>query len=116
MAREYPDSARLLVKRLTDPGRGRWSFPGGLLELGENIREAAKREVREETGLDTEIDCLVDVEENITCDEDGKIRFHYMLVDFLDHPVGGTLLHNTDAADVRWVCRTKIDKRARYPS
>ncbi len=122
MDREYPkhpmvgvgmvikeNNKILLVKRKRDPGKGRWSVPGGLLELGEKARDGAIREVREETGLDTEIDRLIDVEENITVDEEGKIRFHYVLVDFLGHPIGGVLAPNTDAADARWVDMNEID-------
>ncbi len=123
MEREYPkqpmvgvgmvvkDNDRiLLVKRKRDPGRGRWSIPGGLLELGERVRDGAKREVKEETGLETEIDGLIDVEENISCDENGKIRFHYVLVDFLGHPISGNLEPATDAEEARWIYLSEIDE------
>jgi len=123
VGREYPkfpvvgvgllvrDGDRIvLVKRERDPGKGCWSIPGGLLELGERARDGAKREIREETGLEVEIDGLIDVEENITYDEDGRVRFHYVLVDFLGHPVGGTLRPGTDVNEARWVCLREIDK------
>jgi len=123
MEREYPkypivgvgmvvkDGDKIVVvKRKWDPGKGRWSIPGGLLELGEKIRDGAKREVKEETGLETEIDGLIDVEENISYDINNKIRFHYVLVDFFGHPTGGNLRPATDAEDVRWVYLNEIDE------
>ena len=100
----------LLVKRENEPGKGRWSIPGGLLELGERVRDGAKREIKEETGLDVEIDRLIDVGENITYDENSRIRFHYVLVDFLGHPVGGSLKPDTDVKEARWVHLKEVDE------
>ncbi|MEM2094426.1 MAG: NUDIX hydrolase [Candidatus Bathyarchaeia archaeon] len=92
----------LLVKRENEPGKGLWSVPGGVLELGETVREGAKREIREETGIDVEFDRLLDVLDNIIYDEKGVICFHYVLVEFLGHPVGGSLAAATDVREARW--------------
>lgn len=104
------DDKILLVKRERDPGKGRWSIAGGLLELGERVWDGAKREVEEETGLEVDIDRLIDVEENISYDENGRVRFHYVLVDFLGHPTGGNLRPATDVVDACWICLNEIDK------
>ncbi|MFQ6075652.1 MAG: NUDIX hydrolase [Candidatus Bathyarchaeia archaeon] len=98
----------LLVKRASEPSKGLWSIPGGLVELGERVKEAAMREVEEETGLDVEIDRLLDVIDNIIRDDEGKVLYHYIIVDFLGHPVGGELKIASDVADARWVRANEI--------
>jgi mutator protein MutT len=100
----------LLVRRAAEPAKGEWSVPGGIIELGEKMRDAARREVREETGLDVEIDDVLDVVDNISYDESGRVQFHYALVDFLAHPVGGRLKASSDAAEARWVRISDLDK------
>jgi ADP-ribose pyrophosphatase len=97
------DDEVLLVKRGSEPARGLWSIPGGLVELGEGVLEAGKREVEEETGLKIEVDALLDVIDNIIRDEKGGVRYHYVLIDFLGHPVGGELKVASDIMDARWV-------------
>jgi len=81
----------LVVLRENEPGKGLWSVPGGVLELGETTLEGAKREIREETGVEAEFDRLLDVVDSITRDEKGVICYHYVLIEFLGHPVGGRL-------------------------
>lgn len=93
----------ILVKRENEPGKGLWSIPGGMLELGERLQDGAKREVKEETGLDVEIDRLLDVLDNIICDDQGRVCYHYVLVDYLCHPVGGELKAATDVGAIQWV-------------
>ena len=113
MKREYPKlpmvavgavvkkgSSIILVKRTHEPGKGFWSIPGGLVELGEPVKDAVKREVREETGLEVKIDKLIDVIDNIIYDRSRRLKFHYVLIDFLVHPVGGEL---QDASKTRWI-------------
>jgi len=99
----------LLVKRESEPGKGRWSIPGGLLEIGELLRDGAKRETKEETGIDVEINDLLDVIDNIVRDEEGKVCYHYVLVDFLGHPVGGQLQPGTDVKEARWASIIELD-------
>lgn len=91
----------LVVRRSHPPARGQWSFPGGRLEPGERLRACARREVREETGLDVEVGPLVDVVE-ILADEEGA-AYHYVVLDYLARRVGGTLTPGDDASEARWV-------------
>jgi len=99
-----PDGNRvLLVRRAYEPGQGLWSVPGGLVEVGETVEEAVKREVEEETGVAVSVDRLIAVLDNIIRDEDGKVRFHYVLIDYLAHPVGGEARPSKETLDVRWV-------------
>lgn len=93
----------LLVKRANVPGRGLWSVPGGLVKLGEMVQDAALREVKEETGLKVEIDGIFNVVDHVSRDSRGKVRYHYVIVDFRGHPVGGMLRASSDSLDVRWI-------------
>ncbi|MEM2876193.1 MAG: NUDIX hydrolase, partial [Candidatus Bathyarchaeia archaeon] len=89
--------------RHAPPKAGYYSIPGGLVEVGEEVQEAAKREVLEETGLIIEVERLIDVIDNIVRDEDGRVKYHYVIVDYLAKPIGGELKKSSDAADVKWV-------------
>jgi ADP-ribose pyrophosphatase YjhB (NUDIX family) len=119
MKREYPESPLvgvgavivddhreekrvLLIRRGTAPLLGEWSLPGGVLECGETLREAVAREAREETGLVVETDEMLGVYERLIRGDEGRVRYHYVLIDFLCRPVGGDLEAGSDAADVRW--------------
>jgi len=93
----------LLVQRLNEPSRDRWSLPGGMVELGEMVREAARREVQEECGLQVEPGEVLAVVDNIVRDEAGRIRFHYVLIDLLAEYVSGELVAASDIGDARWV-------------
>ena len=92
----------LLVKRANEPLKGEWSLPGGAVDVGETLEDAMRREVREETGLDVEVGPIVDVLDRIRRDPDGRVRFHYVLVDFLCRPCGGTLQCASDAEEALW--------------
>ncbi len=92
----------LLVKRKNDPNRGRWALPGGLVELGERVEDAVRREVREEVGLDIHLEGLLDVVNDIHYDDRCKVRYHYILVDFLAKPTGGRLRLNSESSSSRW--------------
>jgi 8-oxo-dGTP diphosphatase len=89
----------LLVKRGYPPSKGRWSIPGGHVEIGETILEAARRELEEETGIIGEPLGVVNVDDAITIDERG-VRYHYVLITVLLKRVGGTLRPGGDAVDV----------------
>ena len=115
MKREYPDSPLigagaiivadgrvLLVKRGRPPLVGEWSIPGGVLELGETVREAAVREAREETCLTVEPTELLGVYDRILRDDEGRILYHFVLIDFLCRPVAGKAQAADDADEVRW--------------
>jgi mutator protein MutT len=121
MGREYPDNPLvgvgaviveqnrvLLIRRGTAPLLGEWSLPGGVLECGETLREAVVRETREETGLVVETHEMLGVYERLIPDDEGRVRYHYVLIDFLCRPVGGDLNAGSDAADVRWFTRDEL--------
>jgi ADP-ribose pyrophosphatase YjhB (NUDIX family) len=90
----------LLVKRRFEPLAGRWSLPGGALEVGETLAEGLAREMKEETGLDVEVGPVVDVFDRITRDEQGRARFHYVLVDYLCSIREGAPVAGSDVAEV----------------
>jgi 8-oxo-dGTP diphosphatase len=96
----------LLVQRGTEPAKGKWSIPGGLIDVGESLREAVAREVLEETGLVVEPIELIELLDRIHRDGD-RVRYHYVIADYLCRVVGGTLLAASDADAVRWVERAE---------
>jgi 8-oxo-dGTP diphosphatase len=98
----------LLVKRNHPPIQGQWSIPGGVLEVGELVRDAAVREAREETGFVVEAGELLGVFDRILRHADGRVQYHYLLVDFLCRPVAGELRAGSDADDVRWFVREEL--------
>jgi len=94
----------LLEKRKNEPGRGQWSIlGGGLVELGESVEQTAIREVKEETGLEVERPEHIDVVDNIDLDEEGKVRYHFIIIDYLVKLKGGNVEASSDAAELRWV-------------
>jgi 8-oxo-dGTP diphosphatase len=100
----------LLVKRAHEPLQGEWSVPGGAVDIGETLEEAIRREVREETCLDIEVGPIVDVLDRIRYDPDGRVKFHYVLVDFVCRPVGGTLQCASDAEEATWAERAHLGR------
>ena len=120
--REFPDAPRvgvgavvlhedrvLLVCRGRPPGVGKWSLPGGLLDLGERLEEAVAREVEEESGLRVQVLGLCGVIDRVVAAEppaeDGTalVRYHWVIIDYVAAVVGGELRAGSDAADARWV-------------
>jgi ADP-ribose pyrophosphatase YjhB (NUDIX family) len=99
----------LLEKRKNEPGKGKWSVPGGLIELGEKAEQTAAREVLEETGLAVEKPELIDVVDNVDLDEKGKVRYHFIIIDFFMKLRGGTLEAASDAAELRWVRLDEVE-------
>ena len=127
--REYPDRPLvgvggvvldgekvLLVRRGQEPLRGEWSLPGGLVEVGESLTQALRREIAEETGLSIHVGGIVKVLDRITRDKHGRVRFHYVLVDFLCRVEGGQLRAATDASEARWVPRHELAQYALRPA
>ena len=96
------DGKALIVKRAHEPRKGEWSLPGGRVELGETLVDAARREIFEETGLEVAVGDIVEVFDRIHTHED-RIRYHFVIVDFLCAWTGGTLAPGDDATDAAWV-------------
>ena len=99
----------LLIQRGKPPRIGQWSLPGGVQELGETVFEAAHREVEEETGIEIDILGLVDVVDSIRRDEDGRVEYHYTLVDLAAEWLHGESRPGSDAAAVKWIGIEQID-------
>jgi ADP-ribose pyrophosphatase YjhB (NUDIX family) len=93
----------LLVKRGHAPLKGEWSLPGGSVELGESLEAALEREALEETGLRIAVGPVVEVFDRIDRDPDGRIAYHFVIVDFACTVTGGQLTPGSDADDARWV-------------
>ena len=99
----------LLEKRSNEPSKGKWTIPGGLVELGENIEQAVIRETKEETCLDVENPRLIDVIDNVDLDETGKVKYHFVIVDYAVKIKGGTVKAASDAAELRWVHLDEVE-------
>ncbi|MDA4135383.1 MAG: NUDIX hydrolase [Thaumarchaeota archaeon] len=92
----------LMIKRKFEPNKGRWSLPGGLLEVGEDPEQAAKREVREELGLEVAVEGLLQVANEVIPDAAGRVRYHFVLVDYLMRPVGDKITLNEESEEYAW--------------
>ena len=99
----FRDHKVLLVKRNKEPNKGHWSIPGGRQMLGETAAEAAKRELLEETGVEVDQLSLVDVVDAIIPDVEGKIKYHYTLVDYMGQWQSGESRPGDDAQEARWI-------------
>lgn len=123
MRREYPEAPIvgvgavivkgdqvLLIRRANEPSRGRWSIPGGTVELGETLAQAATREVSEECRVKVEIGDVLTTFDLIQRDEQGRIRYHYVLLDLAARYVSGEPVAGTDALDVRWVKEAEFNE------
>ncbi len=93
----------LLVRRATEPLKGEWSVPGGMLELGEKLRDGLRREVLEETGLQVDPGEVLDVFDSIFRDEQGRTQYHYVLIDYLCRAISEEAKAASDVSEVRWV-------------
>ena len=96
----FKENKVLLIKRAHPPSEGKWSVPGGLVEVGETLRAAIIREVEEEVGLKVRPEKIVDVVERIIPDKAGKVMYHYVIIDFLCSILAGSPVANSDVKDV----------------
>lgn len=104
----WKDDAVLLVRRAKPPRMGEWSLPGGAQEVGETTREAAVREVREETGCGVDIAGVVDVIDSVHRDADGAVEYHYTLIDFAARWRDGTPSAGDDVSEAAWFPREDL--------
>jgi 8-oxo-dGTP diphosphatase len=124
LKREYPESpivgvggvifdgtSVLLAKRGQEPAKGTWNLPGGAVELGEKIIDALKREIREEIGIEIEVGGLVRVLDRVFRDEEKRIRYHYVIVDYWGWKVSGKPEPGSDTSDICFVPLEEIQKK-----
>jgi len=96
------DGKVLLVKRKYEPLKGHWSLPGGMVEIGETLESALSREMLEETGLRVDVGPVIEVFDRIMRDEQKRVRYHFVLIDYLCWPAGGTLTAGSDVDAAIW--------------
>jgi len=106
----------LLERRGKPPAQGAWSLPGGLIEVGETAEEAVQREVIEECGIEVAVGPVLGLFEPIHRDQDGRVRYHFVVVDFLAHYRSGEPHAGDDAADLCWVAPEELDRFALMPA
>lgn len=99
----------VIVQRGTEPLKGQWSIPGGALEIGETLRQCAAREALEETGLTVEAGEVLEVFDAIYAEPDGRIRYHYVLIDFACRLLGGELRAGGDAVQAKWIMPQELE-------
>jgi 8-oxo-dGTP diphosphatase len=122
-SREYPDrpfvgvgavivegDRVVLIRRRFDPLAGHWSLPGGMVEVGETLEHCVCREMLEETGLEVDVGPVIEVFDRITRAEDGRVQYHYVLVDYLCRPLRGTLRAASDASNAVWVRASQLSE------
>lgn len=98
----------MLVERGKEPLKGYWSIPGGIVETGERLEEAVRREVVEETGLDVEPYSMFEIFERIMPDAEGKPEYHYVLIDYLCRRLSGEPAAASDVSRVEWVTEQNL--------
>ena len=122
MAREYPshpvvgvgavvvrNGRALIIRRAHEPRKGEWSLPGGHLDLGESLIDAVRREVKEETGLEVHPGTIIETFDRVHRDPDGRIRFHFVIVDFVCEAPSGDAVAGSDAEAVAWVTAAELE-------
>lgn len=111
------DGARVLLERRGQPpGQGAWALPGGLIDLGESAEAAVQREVREECGIEITVGPVLGLFEPIQRDPDGRIRYHYVVIDFLAYYRSGEIRVGDDAAELCWVTPDALRDYALHPA
>ena len=99
----------LIVRRASEPRKGEWSIPGGVLEVGEKLRAGVVREALEETGLRVEAGEVLEVFDSIIADAGGRTQYHFVLIDFICKMVGGELRAGSDVSEVRWISAAELE-------
>jgi len=99
----------VLIRRRFEPLKGQWSLPGGAVELGETLESSIAREIQEETGLDVEVGPVVEVFDRIMTDDEQRVQYHYVLVDYLCWATGGDLRAGSDVDDAVLVDPSELE-------
>jgi 8-oxo-dGTP diphosphatase len=97
------DGDVLLARRGKEPSYGLWSIPGGAVDVGEGLKVAAARETREECGIEVEITDVLEVVERMVRDPEGRVQFHYVIIDYLARWASGELTSSPEVLESRWV-------------
>jgi mutator protein MutT len=104
------DGKVVLIRRKYEPLKGHWSLPGGMVEVGETLESALTREMQEETGLVVDVGPVIEVFDRITHDEQRRVRYHFVLIDYLCWPSGGTLYAGSDVDAAVWVDPSALEQ------
>ena len=104
------DQRALLIRRGSAPLEGEWSIPGGMLEIGETILEGVQRELLEETAIEVRVLDLIEVFERLTRDEAGKLKYHFVILDYLCEAVRGEAWAGSDVTDVAWAGESELSE------
>ncbi len=110
------DGRALLIKRGGPPLQGEWSIPGGMLELGETLDQGVRRELAEETGLEVRVEDLIDVFERVFLDDDGRTKYHFVILDYLCEAVSGEARAGSDVTDVAWAREEELAQYSLTPT
>lgn len=105
----FKDGKVLLIRRGKAPSKGEWAIPGGSVRLGETLQEAAEREISEETGIVIKADNPIYTFDTIEKDENGQIRFHYVVIDLIAEYISGEPVAADDVTDARWVSVSEME-------
>jgi ADP-ribose pyrophosphatase YjhB (NUDIX family) len=103
------DGQIALIKRGNEPAKGKWTIPGGLVELAESPEQAVIRETKEEVGLEVEKPVLMDVVSNVDYDEQGKVKYHYVIIEYLVQVTAGNAEASSDAVELAWIQFDKVE-------
>ncbi len=106
----------LLEQRGNQPALGQWSVPGGGVELGESLKEAVQRETKEETGLETETAELIDIVDQVHLDKQGKVAYHYVIIDYIVKTKPGEPHASSDAKALKWIPLGEVEGYDLTPS
>jgi ADP-ribose pyrophosphatase YjhB (NUDIX family) len=112
----FLEDAVILVRRNNEPGKGRWSLPGGLVELGEGLEEALRREIMEELSIEISVNGLLDIFERVVRDAEGRVVYHYVVLDYWAEAISGDPAAGSDAGEMMLVSSNEILETSRVSS